>query len=341
MKKITFYKMVGSGNDFVLVDNRKVHLSNQTKKIADLARSMCQRKTGIGADGLLFLEKAKKADLRMRIFNADGSEAEMCGNGARCTAVYLSCITKLKKKKLKFNTIAGQIQAQVNPVRKSHYKGRRFSNGVNKDLAKIKVTHPKDINLDIPVDIEPRPIKASYIDTGVPHAVVFVEGLDIIDVRNIGRVIRYHRKFSPRGANVNFVEVVKNDLIKLRTYERGVENETLACGTGSVAASIITFLKFSDKKRKKGTFKMRVLTLSTDILNVYFDYEDNKISDGSGNFSPTHHPEEQSDEGSRRSFDPIGPQDDPSGTTRKNIPTGQISNVWLEGKARPIYRGEY
>jgi len=277
MKKITFYKMVGSGNDFVLVDNRKVRLNNQTKKIADLARSMCQRKTGIGADGLLFLEKAKKADLGMRIFNADGSEAEMCGNGARCTAVYLSCIARLKKKKLKFNTIAGQIQAQV-----------------NKDLAKIKVTYPKDINLDIPVDIEPRPIKASYIDTGVPHAVVFVEGLDIIDVRNIGRVIRYHRKFSPRGANVNFVEIVKNDLIKLRTYERGVENETLACGTGSVAASIITFLKFSDKKRRKGTFKMQVLTLSTDILNVYFDYEDDRVS-----------------------------------------------NVWLEGKARPIYRGEY
>jgi len=277
MKKIIFYKTVASGNDFVLIDNRKARLNNQTGKIADLARNICQRKTGVGADGLLFLEKAKKADLRMRIFNADGSEAEMCGNGARSTAAYLSCIAKLKKKKLKINTVAGQIQAEV-----------------KKDLAKIKITHPKDINFDIPVDIEPRPVKASYIDTGVPHVVIFVEGLDTINVRTIGRAIRYHRKFSPRGTNVNFVEVLKDNLIKVRTYERGVENETLACGTGSVASSIITFLKFVDRKKKRGTFKMRVLTLSTDVLNVYFDYDFNKIN-----------------------------------------------NVWLEGKVKFLYKGEY
>ena len=116
MKKIAFYKMVGTGNDFVLVDNRKVRFDSKRSKIADLARNICQRKTGIGADGLLFLEKAKNADIRMRIFNADGSEAEMCGNGARCVAVYLSCIAKLKKKKIKFNTMAGQIQAEVKKI---------------------------------------------------------------------------------------------------------------------------------------------------------------------------------------------------------------------------------
>jgi diaminopimelate epimerase len=267
--------MVASGNDFVLLDNRKVKLNNHPAKLADLSRNICQRKTGIGADGLLFLEKSKKEDIRMRIFNADGSEAEMCGNGARCVAVYLAGDGKIRKKGLTYETVAGQIQAQV-----------------QKDTAKIKMTYPKDIKFDIPVDIEPRALRVDYIDTGVPHAIVFVEGLNVIDVRSIGRLIRYHRKFSPRGTNVNFVEVIKGNLIKVRTYERGVENETLACGTGAAASAIITYLKFNQKK--KTDFKMRVMTLSTDVLSVYFDYKDEKIN-----------------------------------------------NVWLEGKATTIYKGEY
>ena len=211
MRKIKFTKMVASGNDFIITEVRN---------LSELARQICDRKYGIGADGLLQLEKSKKSDIRMRIFNADGSEAEMCGNGARCAALYLG------KKKVSLETKAGIIKSEV-----------------NKDNVKIKLTEPKSIKLDIPIKLGSRILKANFADTGVPHAVIFVEGLERIDVTGLGRAIRYHKQFSPKGANVNFVEIISKDLIKIRTYERGVEDETLACGTGSVASAIISSIK--------------------------------------------------------------------------------------------------
>ncbi len=270
MKKIAFTKMVGAGNDFIIVEGIKSGLPQ-------LARRICERKTGIGADGLLVLDKAKGADARMRIFNPDGSEAEMCGNGIRCCAVYLEVVKKHKKKTKVILTMAGKLLAES-----------------KKGVAKIKMSHPKDLKLDILIDIEPRPLMVNYIDTGVPHAVILADGLSGIDVKDIGRKIRYHRKFSPRGANVNFIEITGRDSISIRTYERGVENETLACGTGSVASSIISFFKTNPGVKDKKNIKTKVLTLSTEILNVYFDFLENKIS-----------------------------------------------NIWLEGKANIVYKGEY
>ncbi|MDD4953953.1 MAG: diaminopimelate epimerase [Candidatus Omnitrophica bacterium] len=241
MKKLKFTKMVASGNDFVVIDGG--HQS--------LAKKVCDRKYGVGADGLLVLEKSRVADIRMRIFNADGSEAEMCGNGARCAALYSG-----RRKNIKIETRAGIIEAHVN--------------GNN---AKIKLTDPKDIKLDIPIRINSHPLKVNFINTGVPHTVIFVEGLDKIDVRELGRQIRYHGKFKTAGTNVDFVEVLNNDAIKIRTYERGVEDETLACGTGSAAAALIYALRYAP-----GSVSMiKVHTKGGEILKVYFDRAGDKF----------------------------------------------------------------
>jgi len=253
MKKIPFVKMVGAGNDFVIVEELKTNLPV-------LAREICQRKTGIGADGLLVLEKSRQADFKMLVFNPDGSEAEMCGNGARCMAVYLATVKKVKKQHLVLETKAGLIEVKA-----------------HKDEALINVGIPKEINLDVSLDLRGRPVRVNAINTGVPHAVIFVDGIDHIDVCGLGREVRFHPKFAPRGTNVNFAEQLGKDFIKVRTYERGVENETLACGTGSVASSIITFLKMPATKKGKGHFTMRVLTLSTEVLKVHFDFLDKKV----------------------------------------------------------------
>ena len=264
MKKMNFIKMVASGNDFVIIE--KIHQS-PVFSLQLLARKICDRKYGIGADGFLVLEKSKIADISMRIFNPDGSEAQMCGNGARCIALWV------KLKNLKIKTRAGIIDSEVNG-----------------DNAKIKLTNPKDIKLDIPIKINNRALKVNYINTGVPHAVIFVERLDKIDVSGIGGQIRYHKRFAPYGTNVDFVEVLDNKSIKIRTYERGVEDETLACGTGVVASALITSHKLKTTSQKK----MYVHTKSGEILKVYFDKLDNKLKD-----------------------------------------------VWLEGRARMVYEGEY
>ncbi len=227
MKKLSFVKMVGAGNDFVVIDFRRSSFAIRDP-LSNLARFLCERRTGVGADGLLVLEKSKKADFRMRIFNADGSEAEMCGNGLRCTVWYTWAHQPTRvpehQKKLKVETVAGIYEAAL----------------AGKNRVKIKMEGPKDLKLNIPITVNDRKIKINYIDAGVPHAVVFVQGLDGIDIESIGRSIRYHEKFKPRGTNVDFVEFLDDKNIKMRAYERGVEGETLACGTGAVASAIIT-----------------------------------------------------------------------------------------------------
>ena len=244
MKKIKFSKMVASGNDFILAD-----VCAKDSSLKSLAQNICDRKFGIGADGLLSLEKSKVADIRMRIFNADGSEAQMCGNGARCTALYTG------RKNTKIETKAGIIEAQV--------KG---------DNVRIKLTNPKDIELGVPLTVNGRKLKVNFVDSGVPHVVIFVQGLDKIDVPNIGRSIRYHKKFAPRGVNVNFIETLSADSLKIRTYERGVEDETLACGTGSVASAVIFALK------SNALNKINVHTRGQEILQVYFKKQGSKFN---------------------------------------------------------------
>ena len=238
MKKLKFTKMVGSGNDFIVITDR---LSGN---LAKLARTLCARRFGVGADGLLLLGKCKNADLSMRIFNADGTEAEMCGNGARCAAFFSG------KSKVKLNTKAGMVSAEVSGSQ-----------------VKIQLTAPSDIRLNLPLIVNDRLLKVNFINTGVPHVVVFVHRVEDINVQDIGRSIRYHAKLAPAGANVNFVAEKAKKLIQIRTYERGVEGETLACGTGSTAAALIFALK------NNLDHLVRVKTQSKEILKVYFQKE--------------------------------------------------------------------
>ena len=254
-KTISFVKMTGAGNDFLILEPLKgVNLKT-------LALTMCDRTNGIGADGILILERSKKADYKMRIINADGSEAEMCGNGARCMATYIVRYKKPSKKLFGIETPAGIILAEASD-----------------EIATIRLSEPKDYRPDVFLTIQKRKLRVQYIDTGVPHAVILVEGLPKIDVRTIGRMIRYHKKFAPRGTNVNFIEQIKPGLIAARTYERGVEDETRACGTGSVASALIAFMQMYPETRSKTDARMKVMTQNWDILDVTFDITDNRIN---------------------------------------------------------------
>jgi diaminopimelate epimerase len=262
-KTIDFTKLVAAGNDFVLIDNRALKLS--TPALISLSRRMCDRKFGAGADGLLAVERSSTADFKMRIINSDGSEAEMCGNGSRCFALYCSRLKNNAVADLKIQTRAGIIGAHV-------YRG----------MVRVNLTAPKDMKLDIPVRAGSRTLHVNFINTGVPHAVIFVSGLSSIEVVDLGRQIRYHKAFAPRGTNVDFVEVFGEKNISIRTYERGVEDETLACGTGSVASALITGYKMqlagaqaaADPAQKP----FKVLTRGGETLKIYFSLKGNTFS---------------------------------------------------------------
>ncbi|MFH1097852.1 MAG: diaminopimelate epimerase [Candidatus Desantisbacteria bacterium] len=211
---ISFTKMCASGNDFVVINNKEMGIVIDPS----IAKRWCDRKRGIGADGVLVISPSSLALFKMRIINADGSEAEMCGNGARCIAKY-AYLKGIADRMMNFETLAGMINAEVSD-----------------EQTRIQLTQPTNIQLDMKIDDYP-PIH--HINTGVPHAVLLVDDVDAIDVVSLGRAIRYHPAFQPAGTNVNFVEVIDNSHIKVRTYERGVEDETLACGTGSSASACI------------------------------------------------------------------------------------------------------
>ena len=215
---LRFTKMNGAGNDFVMIDNRAgdIHLG------PDQIERICDRHCGVGADGILLLEKSDNgADFRMRYYNADGGEAEMCGNGARCFARFAKKVASAPEK-ISFETPAGIIGARLHG-----------------ELVTLNMSDPIDLRLNVPLQIEGEDATVNYINTGVPHVVVPVSRIDVVDVRSRGAAIRYHEMFSPKGANANFLEKRGPRKIAIRTYERGVEDETLACGTGVVASALI------------------------------------------------------------------------------------------------------
>ena len=243
---IKFTKAVATGNDFVIIDNRENKLRNN---LPELAVRLCDRKRGIGSDGLLLIEKSGTADFKMRIFNPDGSEAAMCGNGSRCAALYANT-GKITPAVMEIETGAGIISA-----------------GVKGEDVKVKLTEPKDIQWNLCLMINECPYKVSFANTGVPHVVYFVKDIENIGVRELGAKLRYHADFSPMGANVDFVKISdqKTSRIQIRTYERGVEDETLACGTGAVAAAIIA------AEAEHLASPVIVETRGKDILKIYFD----------------------------------------------------------------------
>ena len=221
MDSLPFVKMSGAGNDFVVVDNRALRLALTGEQIARL----CDRHFGIGADGLLAVEPADDpgVDYRMRYYNADGGEAEMCGNGARCFARFVHPFRRAESERVRFLTPAGLITGEY----------------VDEDEVRINLTAPTETKLNQCADFGWGEIDYHFMNTGVPHAVVYVPDAEKVDIVTQGRAIRRSPIF-PRGTNVNFVQVMSAGNLIVRTYERGVEDETLACGTGVVASALIT-----------------------------------------------------------------------------------------------------
>ena len=220
MDSLPFVKMSGAGNDFVVIDNRTLNHNLTTEQIARL----CDRHFGIGADGLLAVEPSDQsgADFRMRYYNADGGESEMCGNGARCFARYVHPLRRVEAERVRFVTPAGLITGE--------YVG---------DDVRINLTAPTETKINQRADFGWGEIEYHFMNTGVPHAVVFVPDVEKVDIVAQGRAIRRSPIF-PRGTNVNFVQISGAGSLIVRTYERGVEDETLACGTGVVASALLT-----------------------------------------------------------------------------------------------------
>lgn len=215
---LQFTKMNGAGNDFVMIDNRALDVKLTEKQI----KSLCNRHRAVGADGVILVEPASgAADFRMRYYNSDGGEAEMCGNGARCFARFANRLAG-PFTSLRFETLAGVIEATLQEA-----------------LVTVTLSPPGDMTLSRTTEIGDRKLLTHSINTGVPHTVTFVDDLEKTPVRDWGAQIRYHAAFQPKGTNVNFVQVLEPLGIAIRTYERGVEEETLACGTGVAASALI------------------------------------------------------------------------------------------------------
>ena len=251
MVSVPFVKMAGAGNDFIIIEAR------EGLDYVKFTRAVCARQTGIGADGVLVLDKSAQSDYRMRIINADGSEAEMCGNGARCMAAYIVANVKPAKALFGMETLAGEILAEAQG-----------------EVARVRLSNPKDYRPNLNITVANQKLEVHYIDTGVPHTVLFVDGLQEVDANSMGALVRNHPRFAPRGTNVNFVEHTREGMVSVRTYERGVEAETLACGTGAVASALISFLHaHPNVKKQKGAF-MKVSTASKEILEITFDLDE-------------------------------------------------------------------
>jgi len=217
---LNFHKYHGTANDFILIDNRQVHIKNDT----DLIAGLCDRRKGIGADGLILLENSDKADFKMVYFNSDGDLSSMCGNGGRCIASFAYAMN-ICGKKTTFEAPDGDHQALIDATDYVHLSMRDTKN---------------------PDKLEDR---TYFLDTGSPHIVKFVDDIDLVDVYQKGKAIRYQEKFqSLGGTNVNFVQIIDNE-IHMRTYERGVEAETYSCGTGVTAAGIVAH--FADKIKQE------------------------------------------------------------------------------------------
>jgi len=253
MKTIPFLKMSGSGNDFIIIDNREAVVPEA--QLMRLVIGACRRKMSVGADGMIFIESSANRDFKWRFFNADGSLPDMCGNGARCAARF-AFMHGIAGRQMAFDTLAGTIEATVGD-----------------DTVKIRMTAPRDLKTGTMLDLEGTPTAVGSVNTGVPHVVMVVDDIEAVAVAETGRLIRYHPNFAPDGTNANFVAVKENGTIFIRTYERGVEDETLACGTGNVAAALIL-------AHERGlTSPVTLTTRSGGNLTVHFSTQGGRYQD--------------------------------------------------------------
>ncbi len=217
---LPFAKLNGTGNDFVLIDNRDRLITPAEQ--GELARKVCRRMFSVGADGMIFIEPSAEADFSWQFFNADGSLAEMCGNGARCAARYAWQEGIVSGREMTLATAAGIVRAEITAG----------------GTVRVSLPPPRDLRPAVSLQLDGREWTAASINTGVPHLVLFVDS-DEIPVIAWGRTLRHHHFFAPAGTNVNFVRLLPDGRLKVRTYERGVEAETMACGTGAVASAIL------------------------------------------------------------------------------------------------------
>jgi len=259
---VPFVKMSGTGNDFILIDHRQPLLDRQD--MAEFAALVCRRKFSAGADGLILIEDSEQADFKWQFFNADGSVAEMCGNGARCAARF-AYIHGIASARMRFETLAGIIEAEV----------------LDGDVS-VKMTDPRDLQMHREITVDDEPILLHSVDTGVPHAVIFVDDIAGMDVCAWGSRIRHHEAFKPAGTNVNFVQEQEDGAFKVRTYERGVEDETLACGTGAAASALIAALL------EQTASPVEIVTSGGDRLTILFDVKDGTSADNVFLKGPAH-----------------------------------------------------
>lgn len=210
--------MHGAANDFIMIDDR-----SETFPVNDQTwiASIAARRTGVGCEGIILIQPSTHSSFRMRFFNPDGSEVEMCGNGARCIS-RLAADIGAAPAEMTIDTIAGELHATVTD-----------------SSVVLGMTEPVDWVLNQPILLEGKNYSYSSVNTGVPHAVFLMEDIQSLDIRHLGAAARYHKTFAPAGTNANFVQLAGKNTIRLRTYERGVEDETLACGTGMCASALI------------------------------------------------------------------------------------------------------
>jgi diaminopimelate epimerase len=253
MDSIAFTKMSGSGNDFILIDNRARVVDEL--ELPGFITGICRRRVSVGADGVILIEASATADFRWRFFNADGSPAEMCGNGARCAARF-AFIHGIAGADMRFETEAGVIHARVDEPR-----------------VRVKLTDPHGLRQAVRLELASGPLEVSAINTGVPHVVVMASDLENTDVRGLGREIRRHPEFAPAGTNVSFIRADPDGGIAIRTYERGVEDETLACGTGAVAGALVAAFTLNLAS------PVGVATRSGEHLTVHFQRDGGRFHD--------------------------------------------------------------
>ncbi len=245
MNTIEFWKMSGSGNDFILIDNREGVVAET--EMGRLVERVCRRRESVGADGVIFVVPSNRCDFAWRFFNADGGEVEMCGNGGRCVSRFAH-LKGIAGPRMTFETLAGPVSAEVS--------GR---------TVKVLMPRPKGLTLDVGIDLQPGWERVDFVNTGVPHVVVHVEDLERHPVVEHGRAVRYHAHFAPAGTNANFMQVLGRHSVRLRTYERGVEDETLACGTGAIASALTAAV------RGEVASPVEVATRGGEILIIHFE----------------------------------------------------------------------
>lgn len=259
---IEFAKLSGSGNDFICIDGRDSRIKPllaDPSAAGRFAKAICRRSLGIGADGVIFAchnEVEGFADIAARHFEPDGSEAELCGNGVACFTRWAIENAFVAQDELKILTTAGVV------------RGKRMDD----NYVRVCIPLPEAMQMGLSVEAAGKSWDCDFIVTGVPHLVCYVDDLESLDIGKLGPALRYHERFSPRGVNANFVKVLAPGKLAMRTWEFGVEGETLACGTGSAAAAIVAASRFGwPAEFFAGQSPVCVSARSGDVLRVYFE----------------------------------------------------------------------